>query len=73
MKYSTKEESIFGVQNFKYASRIFKLADRMRSMRTTGASKNRDWPGKNAYGVYTYGVYTYGVYTYCVYTYGVYT
>ena len=22
---------------------VFKLADRMRSMRTNGASKNRDW------------------------------
>ena len=26
--------------------KIFKLADRMRSMRTNGASRNRDWPGQ---------------------------
>ena len=26
---------------------IFKLADRMRSMRTNGASKNRDWSNQN--------------------------
>ena len=26
---------------------IFKLADRMRSMRTNGASKNPDWPNQN--------------------------
>ena len=26
-----------------YLSGVFKLADRMRSMRTNGASKNRDW------------------------------
>ena len=26
---------------------VFKLADRMRSMRTNGASKNRDWSNQN--------------------------
>ena len=32
-------------EHFPYL--VFKLADRMRSMRTTGASKNPDWPGIN--------------------------
>ena len=51
----------------------------MRSMRTTGASKNRDcrntkwlafssWANLvryfGTYGMYTYGMYTYGMYTY---------
>ena len=57
---------------------LFKLADRMRSMRTNGDSKSRDCCGKNGtyfppganlvyyfgtYGMYTYGMYTYGMYT----------
>ena len=29
--------------NYEIISKIFKLADRMRSMRTNGASKNRDY------------------------------
>ena len=59
----------------------------MRSMRTNGASKNRDsWsflvvPSKllsiriifGTYGMYTYGMYSYGMYTYGMYTYGMYT
>ena len=61
---------------------IFKLADRMRSMRTNGASKNRDWWSSvilsfleclcyfGTYGMYTYGKYIYGMYTYGMYTYG---
>ena len=48
----------------------------MRSMRTNGASKNRDWWSSvilsfleclcyfGTYGMYTYGMYTYGMYTY---------
>ena len=50
-------------------------------MRTTGASKNRDWCNTKwlafsswanlvryfgTYGMYTYGLYTYGMYTYWV-------
>ena len=36
----------------------------MRSMRTNGASKNRDsYNGMYTYGMYAYGMYTYGMYT----------
>ena len=62
---------------------FFKLADRMRSMRTTGASKNRDcrytkWLAFSSWANLvryfgTYGMYTYGMYTYGMYTYGMYT
>ena len=52
---------------------FFKLADRMRSMRTNGASKNRDYCDLNGYiflmGKFSilYGMYmyTYGMYTVC--------
>ena len=36
-----------GTAGFREIVLIFKLADRMRSMRTNGASKNRDWRGQN--------------------------
>ena len=47
---------------------VFKLADRMRSMRTNGASKNQDYCIPMVCIVYTYvylnnsyGMYTYGI------------
>ena len=60
---------------------VFKLADRMRSMRTNGASKNRvmfvcltfakngdDFPLFSIWIIFgTYGMCTYGKYTYSTY------
>ena len=63
---------------------IFKLADRMRSMRTNGASKNRDYCDTNGplfplFSIWiifgTYGMFqcvrmnTYGMYVYLWYVY----
>ena len=40
-------KQLFEVFFSAFCGQIFKLADRMRSMRTNGASKNRDWPDLN--------------------------
>ena len=82
VKYSKKRFKI------KF-QRIFKLADRMRSMRTNGASKNRFWPDLSVafikyvelvvsfcfffFCFFFFCLYTYGMYTYGMYTYGMYT
>ena len=66
--------------------KIFKLAGRMRSMRTNGASKNRvvfvcltfakngdDFPLFSIWIIFgTYGICTYGMCTYGKYTYSTY-
>ena len=49
---------------------FFKLADRMHSMRTNGASKNPDYSVVIFLCMYTYGMCTYGMRTYGMRTYG---
>ena len=69
-----------------FPPKLFKLADRMRSMRTNGASKNRDYSDANGsiflslvsvlflVPMVCFDMYaTYGMYTYGMYTYGMYT
>ena len=44
--FSVSFQCIFDTQEVLYIQ-VFKLADRMRSIGTNGASKNRDWPDVN--------------------------
>ena len=69
---------ISSIKIWHFIVKIYENSIRMR-MRTTGASKNRDWCSTKwlafsswanlvryfcTYGMYTYGMYTYGMYTY---------